>query len=148
MNKELSELISEAKHRRQVLASEQVDYSSMSDEALIQAWYETNDDTTDLDMDELLAELAARDMMLDEEGEVYKIIDGEEVYFEETFIEAMKKVIRAGKVVKIKIKTKKKRRMSPKQRAALAKASKKAAHSGAAKKARAKSMKKRKSAGL
>ena len=147
MNKELSELISEAKHRRQVLASEQVDYSSMSDEALIQAWYEA-DDTTDLDMDELLAELAARDMMLDEEGEVYKIIDGEEVYFEETFIEAMKKVIRAGKVVKIKIKTKKKRRMSPKQRAALAKASKKAAHSGAAKKARAKSMKKRKSAGL
>jgi len=147
VNKELSELISEAKHRRQVLASEQVDYSSMSDEALIQAWYEA-DDTTDLDMDELLAELAARDMMLDEEGEVYKIIDGEEVYFEETFIEAMKKVIRAGKVVKIKIKTKKKRRMSPKQRAALAKASKKAAHSGAAKKARAKSMKKRKSAGL
>jgi len=147
VNKELSELISEAKHRRQVLASEQVDYSSMSDEALIQAWYEA-DDTTDLDMDELLAELAARDMMLDEEGEVYKIIDGEEVYFEETFIEAMKKVIRAGKVVKIKIKTKKKRRMSPKQRAALAKASKKAAHSGAAKRARAKSMKKRKSAGL
>lgn len=70
----------------------------------------------------------------------------EETISEEDLDEAVKKVVRDGKVVTKKTTTKKKRLTSA-QKAALAKARKKA-HTGAAEKARAKSNKKRASMGL
>lgn len=75
--------------------------------------------------------------------------DEEEEEDEEELDEALKKVIRNGKVVTIRVRRRRrKKRLTPKQRAALRKAAKKAARSASAKRARKRAMALRKRLGL
>lgn len=91
----------------------------------------------------------------DEEEEDFEDMDGVEVVDdmddeeeEEELDEALKKVIRNGKVVTIRVRRRRKKRLNPKQRAALRKAAKKAARSASAKRARKRAMALRKRLGL
>lgn len=86
--------------------------------------------------------------MSDARNFIDRVLAGErpEMIAEELLGERTITVVRGGKKVKKTVRTVKKR-MSPKQKAALAKARRKS-HTGAAKKARAKSLKARKTSGL
>ncbi len=104
---------------------EDIEMMSEDDDAAERVFESLSSAISDVDTDELVAEYSVRDSMM---------------------MEATKKVIRDGVLKLVKTK-KRRRRMTPAQKAALKKARMKA-RSGAAKAARKKSMRKRKARGL
>jgi len=95
-------------------------------------------DMTDEEFDTILSDI---------EFESEEVITQEEWDKISTVLEKKVRMVKDGKVVVVDVKKKKKKKLSSKQKAALKKARKASRKPGAAK-ARAKSMKKRKSAGL